>query len=374
MKRFNTLALGLAFTIGLTACIDGTGPGSDSAVPDSAGFGPDQPFDPTALAADLLVVEGVFDSPVFVSLAESSTIFSSINGVLLPSTAFIDVGWSLALANGPREVERAGERLARAISASSAGVPVIPADFHGRTYVHGSQEGYYHDPERIGAPANGVRFILYEANPITHELGQTEIGYVDILDESTPLSPDVRVVVVSGDVEYMNYTVSPTGIIDIMGGFIVSGFFGNGTDVLDLYLYIEWVTAETTSTVIVNYSIVWSSGFGMDANMISVTDLQTQTESSTIDVYFQLAGYTVQMTVQVELTDLGENGSVEILVDSQLFATVTFSGDTFTVVGPDGEALSADHDQAVRNMSDVIEGIFEKFEHFVRPVSWLFPY
>ena len=58
MKRFNILALGLAFTIGLTACIDGIGPGSDSAVPDSAGFGPDQPFDPTALAADLLVARG----------------------------------------------------------------------------------------------------------------------------------------------------------------------------------------------------------------------------------------------------------------------------------------------------------------------------
>ena len=78
------------------------------------------------------------------------------------------------------------------------------------------------------------------------------------------------------------------------------------------------------------------------------------------------------MTVGVELTDLGENRSVEILVDSQLFATVTFSGETLTVVGPDGEALSADHAQAVRNMFDLIEGMLEKFEHFVRPVSWLY--
>ncbi len=374
MKRVNILVLGLAFTIGLTACIDGTGPGSDSIVPDSAGFGPDQPFDPTELAADLLEVEGVFDSPVFVSLAESSTVFSSINGVLLPSTALIDAGWSLALANGSWEVERAGERLARAVSASSAGVPVIPADFLGRTYVHDPLEGYYYDLERIGAPANGVRFVLYEANPITHELGQTEIGYVDILDESTPLSPDVRVVVVSGDVEYMNYTVSPTGVPG-MGGFLVSGFFGNGTDVLDLYLYMEFVTAETTSTVIVDYFIIAPSGFGMGANMASVIDLQTQTESSTIDVSFGVISYTVQMTVGVELTDLGENRSVEILVDSQLFATITFSGETLTVVGPDGEALSAGHAQAVRNMFDVIEGILdEKFEHFVRPVSWLYDF
>ena len=85
---------GLAFTIGLTACTDGTGLGSDST-------GPDRPFDPTESAADLLVVDGAFDSPVFVSLAESSTLFSSITGVLMPSTALIDAGWSLALADGP---------------------------------------------------------------------------------------------------------------------------------------------------------------------------------------------------------------------------------------------------------------------------------
>ena len=60
-------------------------------------------------------------------------------------------------------------------------------------------------------------------------------------------------------------------------------------------------------------------------------------------------------------------------MNSQLFATVTFAGDALTVVGPDGEALSADHAQAVRNMFHRIEGIFdEKFEHFLRPVSWLF--
>jgi hypothetical protein len=63
------------------------------------------------------------------------------------------------------------------------------------------------------------------------------------------------------------------------------------------------------------------------------------------------------------------------MVDTQLFATVTVDGETITVVGHDGEALSGDHAQAVRHIFHRVERLFdEKFEHFVRPVSWLFDF
>ena len=374
MKRFNRKsALGLALTIGLVACSDT--------------IGPDEPFNPVGAAADLLVVDGAFDSDVFVSLAESSTLFNSINGGPLPSAALIDAGWNLALADGPWEVQRAGERLARAVSASSPALTLIPADFLGRTYEHGA-EGYFYNADRAGAPLNGVRFILYEVNPITHDVGQTEIGYVDVLDESTDLSRVARVIVVSGEVELINYTVSQTIVTGSSNsvGFAVAGFFSNGTDRVDLDLSSEFVTTGLTSTVTVDYLIeVVSRGFLMDASMVMTHNRETMGGSATINVTFQQNGHSVQMTGGFDMTDLSETGSIEILVDSQLFATVTFTGETvagetvtgktITVVGPDGEALSADHAEAVRKIFHRIENLFdEKFEHFVRPVSWLFHY
>jgi hypothetical protein len=352
-------ALGLALTIGLIACTDTTGPN-------------DTPFSPVGAAADLLVVDGAFDSDIFVSLAESSTIFNSINGGPLPSAALIDAGWSLALADGPWEVEQAGRRLARAVSASSAGLTLIPQDFLGRTYEHGV-EGYYWNNDRIGAPDNGVRFILYEVNPVTHDIGGTEIGYVDVIDESTDLSRIARVIVVSGEVEHINYTVSAT-LGTNSAGFAVSGFFGDGTDQVQIDLSMGFVNTDLTSTVTVDYVIeVVSRGFLMDATLVMVHDRETQMGSATIEVTFQQNGHAVQMTGDIGDLDEGENGSIEILVDAQPFATVTFTGDSVTVVGHDGEPLSADHAAAVRSMFHGIEDLFnDKFEDFVRPVSWLF--
>lgn len=365
MKRFNRMsALGLALTIGLIACTDTTGPD-------------DAPFNPVGAAADLLVVDGAFDSDIFVSLAESSTIFNSINGGPLPSAALIDAGWNLALADGPWEVERAGQRLARAVSANSPALTLIPEDRRGKTYERGVEGGYYYNTEnvRTGAPANGIRFILYEVNPVTHDIGQTEIGWVDVVDESTDLSRVARVIVVSDGVEYINYTVSKTRV-DGSFSFAVAGFFGNGTDQVDLDLSLTFVNTDLTSTVTVDYMIeIVSRGFLMDATMVLVVDHATETESSTIEVSFQQGLHTVVVTGGVEMTELGESGTIEIMVDTQLFATVTFEGETLTVVGPDGEALSGDHAQAVRNIFHRVESLFDdKFEHFVRPVSWLFEF
>ena len=365
MKRFTRMsALGLAFTIGLVACSDT--------------LGPDEPFNPVGAAADLLVVDGAFDSDVFVSLAESSTLFNSINGGPSPSAALIDAGWNLALADGPWEVERAGERLARAVSASSPALTLIPADFLGRTYVHDANEGYYWNEELTDAPENGVRFYLYEVNPVTHDVGLTKIGHVDVLDESTDLSRIARVIVVSGEVEYINYTVSQTLVTGSTNSvsFAVAGFFSNGTDQVDLDLSLEFVSTDLTSTVTVDYLIeVPSRGFLMDATMVMTHTLETQAGSATIDVTFQSDRHTVLMTGEFGTSDEVESGSIEILVDTRPFATVSFTGETVTVVGPDGEALSADHAEAVRNMFHRVENLFDdKFEDFVRPVSWLFHY
>jgi len=365
VKRFNRMsALGLALTIGLIACTDSTGPD-------------DAPFSPVGAAADLLVVDGAFDSDMFVSLAESSTIFNSINGGPLPSAALIDGGWNLALADGSWEVERAGQRLAGAVSASSPALNLIPEDRRGKTYERGAEGGYYHDTNdvRTGAPDNGIRFILYKVNPVTRDLGQTEIGWVDVLDESTDLSRVARVIVVSDGVEYINYTVSKS-LVDGAFSFAVAGFFGNGTDQVEVDLSLTFVNTDLESTVTVDYLIeIASRGFVMDASMVLVVDHVTGTESSTIEVSFQQGLHTVVVTGGVEMTDLGESGTIEIMADTQLFATVTVDGETITVVGHDGEALSGDHAQAVRRIFHRVERLFdEKFEHFVRPVSWLFDF
>ena len=79
--------------------------------------------------------------------------------------------------------------------------PALRPEALGSTYIYDpALRRYVVAPGRSGAPANGVRFILYAVNPVTHEpISAVEIGYADLLDEGVarPTGIDLRLIVVS---------------------------------------------------------------------------------------------------------------------------------------------------------------------------------
>lgn len=359
MKSFNRMfALCLALAVGLTACTETVGLDGEG-------------FDPTSSAANLIEVANVLDSPVLASLAQSSTHFNSIPGAPSVSTDFIDAGWDLAFADGSWDIEAAGTQLAGVMAADVAALILIPPEFRGRTYVFDPATGqYYHDPDRAGAPANGVRFILYDVDPNTDDIGATEIGYVDLMDESTDISSTVRLVAVSGDVEHVNYTVSQTVLIGSVR-FDIVGFYGNPeVDRFDFDLSLHFELDETSSTVTLDYHFdVPGQDFVMDATVVLMHDALTQTSSSTLDILFQQATRTVRMVGGFE----GDIGSIEVYVDSQLFAYIEVTMGSITVTGADGQDLTAEYAEAVQAMFDTLEEIFVgRWADFIQPVGFLF--
>lgn len=360
IKRLSALSLTLVF--GLAACDDGTGPDADG------------PFDPASSAADLQVVQSAFDTPVFASLASMSGRFSQIYGAPALASTLMDAGWDLATAGESWQLQEAGDRIAGALYNTSAAALLIPENFRGRTYVHHPEEGYYFDEERTGAPANGMRFILYEVNPVTNEPGATEIGYVDILDESTDAALVARLIVVSGQTEFMNYTVSASGLLGSIS-FGVNGFITDGTDQVDLDLATSFSSTFASESVEITYVIgVPTRDFNLTASLVLEFEHETDQSSMTIDVQFRERSHSVQFQGSFSLSEQ-ESGTLNVLVNGQLFATITIEGDGFVIVGPNGEALSAEQAQALREMMDGLEDLFDDtFEDFVRPVSWLFQF
>ena len=366
MLRFYRLsAVFMALTVALTACSEGT---------DGTGLS-DEPFAPDASAADLQVVQGVFAASVFKSLAISSESFT-----LVPDTGAVPVGLlqaSLAAASAGSHWEAAAAAEAFAAAGPAQGA-LIPVDFHGRIYDRGV-DGYRHNPDhpdRLHAPENGVRFILYEVDPVTHEPGDNEIGHVDLLDESTDLAYVARVIVVTGGVERINYTVS-----EVVGtqtlGFTVSGFIGDGTNQIDVDLSITFVHAFPVSTATVEHLIsVPSRGFEVDATVVFEFNDETLKGSVDVNATFMQGHHTVTVTGVTTFSegDLPtEGGSFEIHVDGQLFATVTVDGDTVTVQNADGGQLTSTEAQHVRTIFHGLRDMFDdKFEDFIRPVARLF--
>ncbi len=221
-----------------------------------------------------------------------------------------------------------------------------------------------------------MRFILYEIDPITREPGATEIGYVDLLDESSTLAYVIRVLAVTGGVERINYTVSAVIGVQTLG-FIVSGFISDGTDMVDVDLSMTFVNALPVTTATVDHLIsVLTRDFTVDATVVFTFNSETLAGSIDIDATFMQGAHTVRVAGVIKFVEgtlPTEGRTVEIYVDGQLFAVVTVSGETITVQNATGGELTSVEAQAVRKIFDRIDDMFDdRFEDFIRPVSWLF--
>lgn len=359
MLQFNRIStMAMVCAVALAACTEGDGTGVN-----------DEVFDPVESAADLEAVQEAFSASMFESLNAASPNFNLVPDAGQSAPALIQAGWNAATANSRWEAEAAA--LAFAAAGPSSG-PLLHLDFRGRTYARDG-DNYYHDAERTDAPDNGVRFILYEVDPVTGAHGDSEVGYVDIIDESTDAAYVARVIVVTGGVEHINYTVSATiGTQSV--SFTVSGFIGNGTDVVDVDLSMTFDQTDLGSTATVHHLIaVPTRDFEMDATAVFTFDSETQQGSVDIDGTFMQGARSVSISALVEFGDgdgVTEGGSVEISVDGQLFAVVTIVGDNLTVRNADGGELTAAEAAAVRRIFHGFKDVFEeRFEDFLRPVS-----
>jgi hypothetical protein len=144
----------------------------------------------------------------------------------------------------------------------------IPEIFEGVTFVWDDLDGVYIPSERLGAPANGVRFILYAVNPITEEpitpVTENEIGYLDISDDSTWPSIDITMEAVIGTATliYAQVTGNIEGLSPWLG---VDGYLADGSEQLVYNLY---VTESQTASYFEfgleygNFEVVWHMDYG----------------------------------------------------------------------------------------------------------------
>ena len=359
MLRINKLsAVIMALTVSLAACTEGDGTGLD-----------DVAFDPELSVADLQAAQSAFAAAVFENLALSGEDLNQI--VNPPPQAVALLRASMVAASGGSRWEAA----AQAFAAGPASVGVIPVDFHRRVYDR-LDGRYRHNTDRTDGPEFGVRFVLYERDRETHEVGVDPIGYVDLLDQSTDLVYIVRVVVVTHEVERINYTVSAE-IADQSLSLAVSGFIGDGTNEVHVDLSVTFVEDSPVSRATVDYLIsVPERDFEVDATVVFVFDEVDLVGSIDVDATFMQGAHTVTVDGVVAFSegDLpSEGGTFKIHVDGDHFATITVDGDAVTVRDANGGELVHAHAEALRTIFDALEEMFdERFEDFIRPVAWLF--
>ncbi|NIN71605.1 MAG: hypothetical protein GTO46_06675 [Gemmatimonadetes bacterium] len=214
--RVAVIALLLSF---MAACSDSTGP-QFQLTPENT--------------ADIMqqVVAGFFEDN------EGAASMEYLGGPILEAL------WGGPLLNARPPADVAGgipRHLLNPVYTAGANLPDI---FEGVTFVWDEQLQGYTPSELPGAPATGVRFIIYAVNPVTGlpESPLNDIGHLDIIDSSTWPTIAITLEVVIGDATMIFANV--TGNFEEGNMWLdFDGYFSDGTGQVTFDLYaIESLT------------------------------------------------------------------------------------------------------------------------------------
>ena len=323
-------------------------------------------FDPQGTSADMAAAQGAFASQQTSSFAAVGAEISAVlNGspVVASSAA---LALSRPSASSVHYARRLTGLLARPGRGIQASVAAIPSGVLGTTFVWDETNDVYLASSLTGAPASGVRFLLYAIDPVTFRPVEpvVEVGYVDVIDQSTATLMDVRVKVVSGNVVYLDYDVAVTSSAS-SGVVTISGFASNGSTQANF---------DLTNTISQNAAgLVLSLDYDLDVPSRDLSLNWTATFANISDT---------QVAVTLDLGISGPNGDVRLVgtygatggaftvkVNGDPFATVTLEGSTPVITGPDGEPLTPDEEQTLETILDYYDQSLNAFTELLAPVS-----
>jgi len=327
--------------------------------------GPDVPFNPTGTSADLEAVNAAFGSSTFASFSSLSVLFDAAYGVPLVSSSAAAMDIRASSPAGMRAAAvRSAQRLAGLLPAAahkgfSASSFAIPAGIAGKTYEYSG--GAYIPSDRTGAPANGVRFLLYAVDPVTFMPVEplVETGHVDITDLSGTSTQSARVQVVSGSTTYIDYTVTAS---NLTGRITVVGFVTDGTHQANLNLRATLSAAGALTLV---YGLdVPQRDVSIDLTL-TITNLDT---SGTISMVLTMSGPNGTVSLSGQFTTTG--GTLTVRTGGKTFATITVAGAAEPVItGADGLPITEDDGVALRGIFDITSGAFVSFDQMLVPVG-----
>lgn len=357
-RRF-ALAPSLAMALLLAACGDGTGPG------------PTKLADPLATAAKVQALDAIFSSPAFDSFRFARNYFSTGTGPLAALRTLLRAARP-ALADGPtmspmeRQLSAAAAAFAR--PAGSATAAVLPPELRGQTFAWNATTFQYEATQRPGAPPNGVRFILYALDPGGAPIVTQEIGYVDLMDESSGATDRLhtRVVGTTSDppVTYVDYTVSVTATT-ISGTVTVVGFVTNGTRRLDFNAVVT--ASETSITVDIRFDV---NADDVHARLeLTFTEPTPSTLKVTVDSRLQLAAEVVTVTGSetFDFDTFESTGTYTVRVNAGIYATITITDGEPSYAGGGGQELTADDVAALSAIYEATYAMLARLLDLVAP-------
>lgn len=324
----------------------------------------DAPFNPQGTSDDVEAMSEAFDAPIVQS-------FGALGDDMDNAFAMPVVRSSMRVVEGATKGPRlltAGASIARSVRAlagpqGGVALAVIPDEYLGDTYEYDEATERYVLSERTGAPANGVRFLVYTVNPITGDPVSPleEVGYADILDESTETADALRLVLVSEGTTYLDYGITAS-VGETQSRATIDGFVTNGTTQVNFDLD-NVVSSTEGGSISLDYELdVPSRDIALDY-LVNLAEL-----GNTATVDLSLSGPNGSVGIQGTVT--AGDGVMVARTNGSDFAHMEYvDGDLVEVTKPDGSALTEQEQGALVAIWLLVLKGFDIFEDLVNPVD-----
>lgn len=319
-----------------------------------------------------------FDAPQEQPAFDAATLQANLEAF---ERVFASEGWASFRALGPTFAPRAtasGETSARALEfarrllAATEAAPgaladqVISENARGTTFVYDPERmEYVPDPDRAGAPANGVRFILYAVNPVTGQpIVEQEIGWADLLDEGEgEAGIALRLQVVSEGERFLDYSVRVNGN-EGSGTIAIAGFIRNGVDRLDFEIQAAGTSGGGGATFDLNVRLeIAARDFEVEA---SVSGVEAETGGSgEVELVVRYDG----KSVRIEIARTENSLEAAFFINGELFATASGDAEGPEIRGADGQPLSPEEMQALGRILELADNLFNLFGDLMEPAG-----
>jgi hypothetical protein len=353
-KRMRRLYAALALGSSAAACDTTTAPD------------PAASFDTDEVLADYAAVDGVRASPGWdgFQALRGRMPFDASSPALRIVDAFPAAG---DVAGGRAFALDLVRRLQSGFAEGPQRTPIISDRHRGGTFVYDPvSDVYVFDPDREGAPATGVRFLIYEVDAAGRPIVDREIGYADLVDEGDGSAEDIalRLIVVADETTVLDYRTTLDASLG-RAAVTVRGFLQGDDGVrLDFDIGAVGTTTLGRSTLDVTFDLA------VEARDFSISGRVTGVEEGSdgegdVELLVRHRSHSIQLDMSGRAGQL--DGSVHL--DGELFATVTGDAGDPTILGATGKPLRLGEVLVLRQIVDTVEDVFDLLEDLVDPVD-----
>lgn len=248
-----------------------------------------------------------------------------------------------------------------ALDAQVFAVTVLTPSVLGQTFTFDSAAGHYVVSGRVGAPANGVRVVLYAESSDRRPIVGQEVGFAELTNEA-PLSATtgaVRLSVVMGGVTRLSYGVNFT-LPGVAPQLNIDGFVADASNRLEFTIAAS-PSATTAGSGIVNATLRVPS-VGVE---VLATIHAAPAGSGSIDLVVSSGADRIAVGVAMS----GGQVDATFTVNGALLARASGAATSPVIVGANGHALSTEEREALGRIVSTANGIVQLLTDLVSPAA-----